>query len=1101
MSQRYFLLLPLVVLLTACGDEPKQSETTATETIQSAPVKLFELLPSGETGISFSNEIVISEEVNQLTWDAMFYGGGVAIGDVNNDGIQDIFLSGNQVDDALYIGKGDFQFEDISATSGILDNQGWSNGVSMADVNGDGWLDIYVCRSSWKMDAEDPGFRKNALFINNQDGTFTESADAYGIANLAYSTQAAFFDVDHDNDLDLFLLNAPSNNLKQKVAYGAEFPDFVSDKLFLNENGTAFKDVSKEAGVDAFSFGLGVVASDLNHDGWIDIYVANDYERPDYFYINQQDGTFKNELNTKIKHTSFTAMGVDAGDINNDGLSDLVTLDMQSPDHVRSKTNMPTMQPERFWEYVQKGYNYQYMTNTMQVNHGAGFFTDIAQYAGVASTDWSWSALLVDFDQDSYKDLYVTNGINYDIRNNDFALQFEQKMEQGMPIDLFDLSVNTPSTKISNLTFQNQGTLKFEKVQEEWGVDQPAFSFGAAVGDLDGDGDMDLVVNNNNESAFIYRNQNTGANWLQIKVEGTGLNKFGYGTKAFAYVDGAIMVDEMTVAKGYQSSSQPVLHFGFGKKKSIDSLIIIHPDGLFETIQSPKLNQVITAKYASAKSGVPNVYTFEPRLFTNLDQYNAGIGRKHVEDDFNDFEREVILPHRESRVGPALATGDVDGDGNEELYIGGAAGQPGALFKRGEKYQFVESSQAAFSADAPYEDNEALFFDADGDGDLDLFVTSGSYHLTPNADLSKDRLYTNNGSGSFERAANFESENKNSKALAAGDFDADGDLDLFIGGHVIPGMYPQCEGSQLFENRDGNLVNVTTDHPTLNELGIVNAADWVDFNNDGQLELLAVGEWMEPTLYTPVEKSASRLVNTSNNEMNGWWFAMEVADVDADGDLDVVLGNIGENNKFHAENDHPLKIYGGDFDGNGTNDPVLSKTYKDRFVPVRGRECSSEQIPQIADKFQDFQSFADASIEEVLGDGINEAYVKEVRNFQSGICFNDGGAFTFVSFPPEGQVSVINSIVVSDLNKDGKPDLVLAGNFFDTEVETTRYDAGNGLVLMGEGQRKFAFRDFLETGIYIPTNVRGVVSIPLPGNKQQLVFGVNNDRPVSFISN
>ncbi len=1089
-------LLLLVIPFLGC-DDSKPAETPAPS--DAGPTVLFDLVPASVSGVTFSNTIELSEEVNHLTWDAMFYGGGVAIGDLNNDGFQDLFFAGNQTEDALYFGNGDLTFNDVSEASGIHQSSGWSNGVAFADVNGDGWLDIYVCRSSWKMDNEDEAFRANALFINNQDGTFTNKAKAYGVDNLGYSTQATFFDYDHDNDLDLFLLNAPSNNLTQKVAYAEEgFPDFVSDRLFRNENGTSFTDVTEEAGVKAFSFGLGVVAADVNHDGWADIYVANDYERPDYLYINQQNGTFKNELNSKVKHTSFTAMGVDAADINNDGLSDLITLDMQSPDHVRSKTNMPTMQPEKFWEYVANGYNYQYMTNTLQLNHGAGFFTDIAQYAGVASTDWSWSALLVDLDQDSYKDLYVTNGINYDIRNNDFALEFQEKLDQGMPIDLFALSNETPSNKISNLTFRNGGALSFQKVQKEWGMDQPSFSYGAAVGDLDGDGDLEVVVNNNNEAPFIYKNNSTGKNWLQLNVSGPDMNPFGYGTKAFAYANGEIQYDELTVIKGYQSSSQPMLYFGLGAKSKVDSLIVIYPDGKFQSIKSPNLNQVLQVNYANAKAGVPNVYDFETQLFVDLSQYNADINWKHQEDNFDDFAREIILPHRESRVGPALAAADVNGDGVDEMYIGGAAGQAGEFMVRGDKAMYFPTPQPAFTSDKAFEDNEALFFDADGDGDLDLFVASGSYHLDPNAQGAEDRLYLNN-EGEFKRDTSFDGGTMNSKALAASDIDNDGDIDLFVGGHVIPGMYPQAEPSRLFMNVNGKLVDVSEAHPELKTLGIVNRAEWVDFNQDGQSELLVTGEWMQPSVYTPETKSLKLLIANAENEMSGWWFGMEVTDVDNDGDLDVLLGNIGENNKFHADAEHPLKIYSADFDGNGTNDPVLSKAYKDHFVPVRGRECSSEQIPQIANKFQDFQSFADASIEEVLGDAIHDAYFREVKNFQSGICYNEGNEFVFVPFPPQAQTSVVNSFIVADFDGDGSTDIALAGNFFDTEVETTRYDAGNGLVLMGKGNRQFEIRDYLESGLYVPTNVRNVVRLAQGNGSSRYVFGVNNDRPISFI--
>ena len=1101
-------LLPIFLLfLVACGDEqPAHDEQSAAQTALAASSQ-FTLIKPAESGVQFVNEVHYSEKVNHLTWDALYYGGGVAIGDVNNDGKPDLFFTGNQEQDHLYLNKGEMTFEDVSANAGIQEEGTWSNGVAMADVNGDGWLDIYVCRSSWKLDAEDPDMRKNRLWINNQDGSFTDQAESYGLANIGYSTQVAFLDYDHDNDLDMFLLNAPSNNLEQKVAYNdSGFPDWCADRLYRND-GETFTDVSKETGVHAFSFGLGVVASDLNHDGWVDIYVANDYERPDYFYINQRDGTFKNELNSKIKHTSFTAMGCDAGDINNDGLSDLIVLDMQSPDHVRSKTNMPTMNTDVFWSYVDKGYNYQYMSNVLQVNHGAGYFTDAAQIAGVSSTDWSWSALLADFDLDTDRDLYITNGINYDIRNNDFALEFENRMDQGQQIDLFELSGLTLSTKISNQVFENLGDLEFNKVQKEWGLDQPSFSYGAAYGDLDGDGDLDLVVANNNDTPFIYKN-NASGNWLQVVFSGPQGNAFAYGAKVFGYQGEKILYDELTVVKGYQSSCEPIIQLGLGDEASLDSLVVIYPDGQAQVRRNVKGNKRLMMEYANARVRSPKVYDFEPQIFADMTA-QSGIDFTHKEDDFDDYRREVILPHRQSRLGPALAPGKFfagpdqlwareDGRKGGDIYIGGAKDQAGVIFRIQSDGTYKKVEDRTISADKGFEDVAAVALDVNGDGFDDLYVASGGYHLEEGASGYQDRLYVNDGTGKFSKAQLPETARTNAGDVCTGDFDGDGDPDVFVGGSSLSGKYPQCDRFLVLENQEGALVDRSENFPMLQDLGVIKDVDFIDTKNGPQLVI--VGEWMQPMIYD--FKELTPISGSTEPTFNGWWQEAVCADIDGNGYTDIVVGNTGVNNKFHVDQDHPLKIYGGDHDGNGTNDPVLSKAYKDRFVPVRGRECSSEQMPYVADQFQNFESFADASIEEMLGDAIDEAYYREVQEFRSGVFMNDGTKYTFIPFPNELQLSVVNSFCIDDFDSDGDMDLAIAGNNFDAEVETTRYDSSNGLVLINKGDGTFEVRDYLESGFYLPLNTRDMVTISIRNNgktsESRTIAVSNDDRAIVF---
>lgn len=1101
MRRLFFFYLTLGLVLLACAEENSSETSIVNQPTNKGP--LFTLLAPSETGVTFQNDIQINEEVNHLTWDAIYYGGGVAIGDINQDGLPDLFLSGNQVDDQLYLNKGDFQFEDITESSGILEHQGWSNGVNMADVNADGLLDIYVSRSSWKMDNEGADERANVLFINNGDLTFTESAASYGLDNRGYSTQSTFTDYDHDGDLDMFMLNAPSNNLTQKVAYvNSGFPDFTADRLYRNNGDNSFTDVSKETGVYAFSFGLGVVAADMNHDGWVDIYVANDYERPDYFYVNQKDGTFSNELDEKIKHTSFTAMGCDAADINNDGFLDLAVLDMQSDDHVRSKTNMPTMDPERFWRFVKQGYNYQYMSNVLQLNRGAGFFSDIAQLAGIASTDWSWSVLMADLDQDTHKDIYVTNGINYDIRNNDFAMDFEKKMENGESIDLFELSNATPSTKLSNHMFKNQGDLTFNKVANDWGVNQASFSYGTAYGDLDGDGDLDLVVNNNNDPAFIYRNNLNSSNWLVVELEGGAKNPFGYGTKAVVFQNGILQYQELTVVKGYQSSCEPMLHFGLGQDEKVDSLVVIFPDGKSVRKYGLSGSKRVRISHREAKKQKYNVYDLEAPIFSEVTQ-QLGNALVHRENEFNDYDREILLPHMQSRNGPALATGDVNGDGLDDFFIGGAAGFPGSLMLQQSDGTFKSAQSAVLALDKSQEDVGSAFLDADDDGDLDLVVSSGGYQFAPGSVEYKHRLYINDGAGNLSKAgSNWPDIRSNGSCVRVADWDLDGDMDVFIGGRGAPGQYPYPEASFLLRQDPDGFKDVSSELCSeCATLGMVTDATWVNLDKDDQPELVVVGEWMTPTLLNFENDTVvhSPLVN-SPKDLVGWWWSVEAADVDGDGIQDLIVGNMGMNNKYHASTKKPLRIYAADFDGNGNNDVVLSKPYKGKFVPVRGRQCSSEQLPFVADKFEDFESFANASIEEMLGAGMEDALFYEAREFRSGILKGSSSGFSFEPFPNIAQIGPVMASYCGDLNADGINDLVLVGNHFDAEVETTRHDSNNGLVLMGQEDGLFKYRDVLESGFYAPGNVKSMEVLKHHASGRPLwLLGVNNNAMSAFL--
>lgn len=1053
-----------------------------------------------DIGIGFLNQIEESPEVHGLTWDAIYSGGGVAIGDINNDGFPDIFFSGNQVDDALYLNNGDFTFNDISKSSGISAHSGWSSGVAMADINADGYLDIYVCRNSWKLDADDPTFKRNKLFINNGDLSFTESAQEYGLDHMGYSTQATFLDYDKDGDLDMFLLNTPSNNLKQKVLYQQQgtYADWVSDQFFENRNGK-FHNVSKAVGIDNFSFGLGVVAADIDHDTWIDLYVANDYERPDYLYINQRDGTFKNQLNEKIKHTSFTSMGCDAADINNDGLTDIGVVDMQSADHYRSKTNMPSMDEEQFWGYVKQGYNYQYMTNVLQMNGGYGFFSDIAQYAGLSSTDWSWSILMADFDLDRKKDIFISNGINRDLRNNDFAVSLEAKNSKKEKIDLFEMAQSLPSSPLPNFLFMNDGDYSFNESAVDLGIDEASFSFGAAYGDLDLDGDLDLVVNNNNSAPFILENDMAEGNYLKIKFKGPEGNPFAYGAKVFAFADDEILYQELSPVRGYQSSCEPLLTFGLGDLDFLDSLICFFPGEKSILLKNVKANKELNLDFANAQNVKRKVYHVSNRLFQEQ-SLALGLDFNHREDDYDDYVKEVLLPHSQTRMGPKVAIGDINGDDVNDVFVCGAAGQEGAFFIQETNGKFTKwNGVPVLAKDRSFEDVDALIADFDNDGDNDLLVQSGG---GASADKWFDRLYINTGNDNWQRSELVPNSNYNGSCIAACDFDNDGDVDLFLGGRGEPLKYPYPGNSVIWENENGRFVDRTQEiGPELSQIGMVTDATWSDINADGSMDLILVGEWMQPIAFL---QSEGQFVLDEHwfdkaDESLGWWFNIESADINNDGIDDFIVGNIGENNKFHPSPKKPLRVYSSDFDENKSNDIVLAKEYKGKIVPTRGRECSSEQLPFIAKDFETFDEFANASVQNILGDKIEEALELKVNNFKSGVILSSPKGYHFQPFPAMAQLSPVMGSVVYDFDSDGHLDILIAGNLFDAEVETTRHDSGNGIFLKGNGSGDFKALGHFQSGFYAPLNVRGLhLSLNNAKNFGCVFVPANNNRLTAF---
>mgnify|MGYP005990725105 CR=1 FL=1 len=1082
-------------LFISCN--PSQREVDSTELKGG-----FELLSSQQTGIDFNNTIKESKFFNQYFYSQIYIGSGVAIGDINNDGLSDVFFAGSQVDDKLYLNTGDLKFKDITRESKVSKNPGWSWGVTMADVNADGYLDIYISRNGNSLD---PKKRRNQLLINNKDLTFTESAVAFGLADKGFSSQAVFFDMDNDGDLDMYQVNQPADKklfLMNKIS--KKDYSLFRDRIYKNEDGK-FIDVSKEVGISRdFAYGLSVNASDFNNDGWIDIYVANDYAEPDFMYYNNGDGTFKNVINEKLKHITQLSMGSDTGDINNDGNIDLITTDMTPEDHYRSKTNMASMSTERFESLVKAGAHRQYMSNTLQINTGSGSFYDIANIAGISSTDWSWASLLVDLDNDGWKDVIVSNGIKKDVDNNDYRSLLNKLNEETTAEELYELSKNAPSQPISNYAFKNNNGFKFEKISKEWGFDTPSFSSGMAYGDLDNDGDLDVVINNMEHPAFVYENKTNG-NFLKIKLQGHYKNKFGFGVKVKINHGNKIQVSENIVTRGFFSSVEPGIFFGLGNDKKVDLIEVIWPDGKVNFFENINANETITAIYSKAKEKASNT-SKRKTLLSKINTVNIGLEFTHKENEYNDFAEEILLPHKLSTNGPFSVTADVNGDNLEDVFIGGASGQEGVLFLQTSDSKFIRSKSKPWEVDKNSEDLGALFFDLDGDGDQDLYVTSGGSEFKKGNILLKDRIYINDGLGNFSKN-NTAIPNiyESTQTVKASDIDADGDLDLFIGTRLISGKYTFPATSYILINEKGILKKAFEEiAPDLINIGMVTDAVFSDIDQDGDEDLLIVGEWME----IKVLENSNGIFNDRskkfgiNNNSRGIWWSITKNDLDNDGDDDYILGNLGKNNKFKASKKHPFKVYANDFDGNGTNDVVLAKYYKDGYVPMRGKECTTQQMPYVGEKFKDFHSFASSKLIDILPEEtVEEAVVYEISNFQSIMLINNNGKLTAENLPIQAQISPIKNSLIEDFNDDGYKDILIVGNHYGVEVETVRYDAGYGSLFLGDGKNKFKFIPSDLSGFHIPLDSRSISSIKTKNNDRVYLITNNNDSLAIFKKN
>lgn len=1088
--QLFFLT---VLILVGCTSHKEDTSETLNVT---APV--FKKVPSQQSGITFNNALTETYD-NFFDFFAYVYnGGGVGIGDINNDGLPDVFFTGNEVPNRLYINQGNMVFKDITEQAGVGGGKGWNNGVTMVDINNDGLLDIYVCRGGWQNTKEE---RKNLLFVNQGDLTFKEQSEAYGLEETNYSIHASFFDMDNDNDLDVYITTRPDSfdlPLSQMVREKKLSKTESRDKLYINENGK-FREIGKRAGItDNFGYALSVVTSDLNNDGYTDIFVANDFAESDYMYINQKNGTFKEQIREATNHISLYSMGTDVADINNDGLEDIYVSEMLPEDYKRSKVSMPSMDVEGFHEMVSQGLHKQYMHNALHLNEGNMFFSEISQLAGVTKTEWSWSCLLSDFDNDGDRDIFVANGYRRDVfdgdvqqklavfaRNNIHKYSSAEEMFQKGFADF--INVYDP-IKVNNYLFSNNGDLHFTKVSEQWGFDDTSFSNGAAVGDLDNDGDLDLVINNLDDEAFVYENTSSPKNnYLKVKLKGPAGNADGLGAKVTIYYNGKIQFFENKVVRGYLSSNDPVVHFGLGDVKQVDSVRVVWNGGKESMLGVTKANQ--TAEISYEKAADVNKHSPSPATFlkaSNPSLFSAPF--VHHENSFNEYKDQILLPHMLSRSGPFISSGDVDGDGTEDFFIGGASGQPGALYfqKNG---KFVKVTTPAFMTDKAFEDMGSILEDIDGDGDLDLYVVSGGSEYPEGSSNYNDRLYWNDGKGNFGKAEMIPTVSSGS-CVATWDIDNDGDLDVFRGGQVVARKYPSPPSSYMLINEGGHLVDRTASvAPELQRIGMVNSAVVTDLNGDNNPELVIAGEWTPIKIFTMKD---SKLTDVSYDyqlrNTEGWWNKVIADDIDGDGDQDLILGNLGENYKFTASDEKPFQVFAKDFDGNGTNDVFLARYIEDTLlVPIRGRECTSQQMPVIARRFPTFTSFAESDLNNILGRGINDALHLKAYLFSSVILVNNAGRLDIKKLPTEAQFSTVNGIYVHDFNHDGIKDILVAGNKFDVEVETTAADASPGLLMLGQGNFTYRCLKPLESGFSVPYNVKDMHVLKTGDNTTVLV--------------
>lgn len=1091
------LWFSLVVLAVACREKP---------------ATLFELMD--DTGIQFTNVVVDGKVENGFTFRNFYNGGGTAIGDINNDGLADVFLTGNMSENELYLNLGNFKFRKITKSAGFKQDSMWSTGVVMADVNSDGWLDVFVCNSGHMED----GNRRNKLYINNKDLTFTESAAKYGLDVVAYTTHVSFFDYDLDGDLDCFMINnspIPINtlgfvnrrDLPENQWNVADFLKGGGDHLFRNDNGR-FTHVNKETGIHGslISFGLGVSVGDVNNDQYPDIYVANDSYERDYLYINQKNGTFRDEYEECIEHTSLSSMGADIADINNDGHPEIFTTDMLPLDDYRLKTLGAFDNIDYYRGKEKMGFHRQFMKNCLQLNNGNGRFSEIANFSGVSATDWSWGALMFDADNDGYNDIFVCNGVNRDVTDLDFMNFFaddaiKRLVLTGKKDNVYEVLKRIPVNPVANIIFRNNGNLQFTNEGENWGITQKSFSNGAAYGDLDNDGDLDLVVNNENHEAFIYKNnarEQTQNNFIGFQLRGKPGNTYAVGSKIQVFANNQVLTREVVPSRGFQSSVDYKILVGLGTILKIDSVMITWPDRTYSVFHPDSINKVYThAQNGGSRQPDSVVLTRGAKFFDSI----PVTFEQHKEDDYIDFYNERNIPMMLSREGPPAASGDVNGDGRDDVFIGAPTGQAGQLYLQTSDGKFEKHKPEMFAGFADFEDVAALFFDCDRDKDLDLFIGAGGNNVPPNSRQLQHRLYKNDGNGNFTIDVDaFPMNGMNVSVAVHNDFDNDGDEDLFVGCKSVPGEYGLIPISYLYENDGrGRFKDVASSlNAGLSKVGMVSSAAWADMDGDQDKELIVSGLWMAPKIFS-IENRKAEEIKTNISNMFGWWQSLTVSDVNSDGRADLVLGNIGENFALKPTSENPIKLWVADVDGNADLDKILSHNVNGIDKPVFSKNEMQEQVPFIKKENLKHTDYAKKSIQDLFkADQLNKGLVQTFNYSSSCIALNNGnGQFTIQKMPARAQLSSVNKSFCLDINSDGKVDIITGSNLSGFPPQFGRLDASEGDIFLNDGKGNFNWMAAKQSGLSLRGEIKSIVELK-GKNSSCLLFLRNNDFPLIY---